>query len=102
MAIKVRYSEPKHNQHNENIIIGVSRDWNRGIHSVNKVPKPNSPRCTYCRQIKACPFIEDNVRQGFVEHFYNLNLEPTRAKNHVHFELEDLYHVRVRIPNKLK
>jgi hypothetical protein len=22
-----------------------------------------------------CPFIEDNVRQGFVEHFQNLNSE---------------------------
>jgi hypothetical protein len=44
---------------------------------MNKVPRPNSPRCTYYHhirhQINECPFIEDNVKQGLVEHFQNLN-----------------------------
>jgi hypothetical protein len=31
-----------------------------------------------------------------------LNLEFTRADNHGHVELEDLYHERVRIPDRLK
>jgi sulfatase maturation enzyme AslB (radical SAM superfamily) len=60
---------------------------------VNKVPRPNSPRCTYCHQIghqiTECPFIEDNVRQGFIEHFHNLNLKPIRVGIHGHTELED-------------
>jgi hypothetical protein len=51
MAIKVRYDEPRFNQQNENIVRGVPRDWSRRIHSVNKVPKLDSPRCTYCHQI---------------------------------------------------
>jgi len=70
---------------------------------VNKVIGPNSPRCTYCHaighEINECPFIEDNVRQGFAEHFQNLNLELARAKNHGYIELEDLYHDKVKIPN---
>jgi hypothetical protein len=41
------------------------------------------------------------VRQGFVEHFQNLNLEPARAKNHAHVEPDDLYHEKVIIPYKL-
>jgi hypothetical protein len=73
MVIKMRYSEPKVNQQNGNINSGVSRDCSRRIHSVNKGPRLNSPRCTHChqigRQINECPFIEDNVRQGFAEHF---------------------------------
>jgi hypothetical protein len=38
------------------------KDWSRGIHSVNKVPRPNFPHCTYCHeiehQINECLFIE--------------------------------------------
>jgi hypothetical protein len=40
------------------------------------------------------------VRQIFAKHFQNLNLEPTRAKNHGHVEPEDLYHESVKIPNR--
>jgi hypothetical protein len=46
-AIKVRYSEPILHQQNGSIIKGVPRDWSRGIHSVNKVPRPTSPCSTY-------------------------------------------------------
>jgi hypothetical protein len=42
------------------------------------------------------------VRQGFVEHFQNLNLTPTKEKNHGHVEPKDLYHEKVRIPNRLR
>jgi len=73
---------------------------------VNKVQRPNSPCYTYYHQIghqiNECPFIEDNVRQRFVEHFQNLNLEPIRVGNHGHIELEDLYHERVKIPNRFR
>jgi len=73
---------------------------------VNRAPRPNSPCCTYCHQIRhqinEYPFIDDNVRQGFAEHFQNLNLKLARIGNHGHIELEDLYHDRVRIPNRLK
>jgi hypothetical protein len=51
MVIKMKYSEPKVNQHNGSIVSGVPRDCSRGIHSVNIVPKPNSPRCTYYHHI---------------------------------------------------
>ncbi len=106
MVVKVKYSEPKIKQQNGSINSGVPRDWSRGIHSVNRVPRPNSPRCTYCHQIKRhineCPFIEDNVRQGFVEHFQNLNPQLVRVGNHGPIELEDLYHERVKILNKLR
>jgi hypothetical protein len=68
---------------------------------VNIVPRPNPPRYTYCHQIghhiNECSFIEDNVKQRFVEHFQNLNLELARVEDHGDFELEDLYHERVRI-----
>jgi hypothetical protein len=30
-----------------------------------------------------------------------LNPEPARAKDHGDFELEDLYHERIKIPDKL-
>ncbi len=44
---------------------------------MNKIMGPNFPHCTYCHeighQINECPFIEDNVKKGFVEHFQNLN-----------------------------
>jgi hypothetical protein len=73
---------------------------------VNKVSKPNFPRCTYCHQIRhqinECPFIENNVRQRFVEHFLNLNLEPIKTRNHGHIELDDLYHEKVKIPYRLR
>jgi hypothetical protein len=42
------------------------------------------------------------VKQGFVEHFQNLNLEHARVKNHGYIELEDLYHDRVKIPHRLR
>jgi hypothetical protein len=42
------------------------------------------------------------VRQGFVEHFQNLNLDLVRIWNHGHIEPKDLNHERVRIPNRLK
>jgi len=53
MVVKVRYNKPKINLHilNGNIISGVPRDYSRGIHSVNKVPRPNFPLCPYCHQI---------------------------------------------------
>jgi hypothetical protein len=51
-------------------------------------------------QINECPFIKDNARQGFVEHFQNLNLEP--AKDHGEFKPEDLYHERVKISNRFR
>jgi hypothetical protein len=35
MVIKMRYIEPIFNQQNGNIIKGVPRDGNKGIHSVN-------------------------------------------------------------------
>jgi hypothetical protein len=42
------------------------------------------------------------VKQGFVEHFKNLNPEPAKAKNHGHVEPEDLYHDKVRISYRFK
>jgi hypothetical protein len=106
VVVKARYNEPKFNQQNGSIVRGVPRDWSKGIHSVNKVPKPNSPRCTYCHkighQINECPFIENNVRRGFVEHLQNLNLEPARVENHGYIELEDLYHEKVKILNRFR
>ncbi len=73
---------------------------------MNKVPRPNSPCCTYYHrirhQINECPFIEDNVKQGFVEHFQNLNLKPARIENHGHIEPKDVYHERVRILDRLR
>jgi hypothetical protein len=51
MVIKVRYSEPRFNQYNGSIVRGVPRDWSRGIHSVNKIPRPYFRHCTYCHQI---------------------------------------------------
>jgi hypothetical protein len=48
VAVRMKYSEPRFNQQNGSIVKGVPRDWSKGIHSVNKVPKPNSPCCTYC------------------------------------------------------
>jgi hypothetical protein len=73
---------------------------------VNRVPKPNLPCCTYCHQIghqiNECPFIENNVKQGFDEHFSNLNPKHARIEDHGDFELKDLYHERVRILDRLK
>jgi hypothetical protein len=100
MAIKVRYNELIINQQNGSINSGVPRDWSRRIHSVNRVPRPNSPHCTYRHQIgnqiNECPFIEDNVRQGFVEHFQNQNLELARVGN------MDLLSKRICNKRKLK
>jgi len=66
---------------------------------VNRVPRPNLAHCTYYHlighHINECPFIEDNVRQRFVEHFQTLNLKSIRAKNHGHVELKVLYHEKV-------
>jgi hypothetical protein len=66
VVVRVKYSEPIFNQQNGSIIRAVPRDWSRRIHSVNKVPRPNSPRCTNYHQIghkiNECPFIENNVR----------------------------------------
>jgi hypothetical protein len=42
------------------------------------------------------------VRQRFVEHFQNLNLELAKVENHGHVELEDLYHEKVKFSYKLK
>jgi hypothetical protein len=35
------------------------------------------------------------VKQGFVEHFQNLNPKPARIEDHGDFELENLYHEKV-------
>jgi len=42
------------------------------------------------------------VRPRFVEHFQNLNLKLAKVEDHGNFELKDLYHERVRIPNRPK
>ncbi len=42
------------------------------------------------------------MKQGFVEHFQNLNPKPTRTEDHGDFEPKDLYHERVKIPDRLK
>ncbi len=42
------------------------------------------------------------MRQGFAEHFQTLNPKPTTVGNHGHIESKDLYHEKVRIPNRLK
>ncbi len=106
MAIRMKYSEPIVNQQNGSINSGVPRDQSRRIHNVNKVPRPNSPRYTYYHQIghqiNECPFIENNVRQGFAKHFHNLNQELARVGNHGPIELMDLYHEKVKIPDRLK
>jgi hypothetical protein len=47
VVVRVKYSEPRFNQQNGSIVRKVQRDWNRGIHSANRVPKPNFPCCTY-------------------------------------------------------
>jgi hypothetical protein len=106
VAVRVKYNEPIFNQQNGIIVRGVPRDWSRRIHSVNKVPRPNSPCCTYCHQIghqiNECPFIEDNVRKGFAEHFQNLNLKPTRIWNHGHIKPKNLYHEKVKFLDRFK
>ncbi len=51
VVVRMKYNEPRFNQQNGNIVRGVPRDWNKGIHSVNKVPRPNSPCYTYYHQI---------------------------------------------------
>jgi hypothetical protein len=58
---------------------------NPNLSTIRRIPRPNSPHCTYYHQIghqiNECPFIEDNVRQRFTKHFQNLNLELTRTGN---------------------
>jgi hypothetical protein len=48
VVVRMRYNEPKFNQ-NGSIIRRVPKDWSKGIHNVNvnRVPRPNFPRCTY-------------------------------------------------------
>ncbi len=73
---------------------------------MNRVPRPNPPHCTYYHQIghqiNECPFIKDNVKQGFVEHFQNLSPKPAKVKDHGDLEPKDLYHERVKILNKFR
>jgi hypothetical protein len=42
------------------------------------------------------------VRQGFAKHFQILNPKPSKAEDHGDFELEDLYHERVRILDRFR
>ncbi len=42
------------------------------------------------------------MRQGFAEHFQNLNLTPAKIENRGPVEPEDMYHERVRIQDRLK
>jgi len=42
------------------------------------------------------------MKQGFVEHFQNLNSEHARVGNHRPIKPKDLYHERVKILNRLK
>jgi hypothetical protein len=42
------------------------------------------------------------MRQGFVEHFQNLNLEPTKVENYGYREPKELYCERIKILDKLK
>ncbi len=90
------------NQYSGSIVKRISRDWSKGIQSVNKVPRPN----TYCHQIghqiSGCQFIKDSVNQGFAKYFQNLNIEFARIEDHGDFELEDLHHEKVKIPNRPK
>jgi hypothetical protein len=45
---------------------------------------------------------EDNVKQGFVEPFQNLNLKLARVENHGYNELKELYHENLKIPYKFE
>ncbi len=47
VAIKVKYNERKLNQQNGNIVRRVSRDWSKGIHSLNIIPRPNPQQCMH-------------------------------------------------------
>jgi hypothetical protein len=49
--IKVRYSELRLTQQSRNVVRRIPRDWNRKIHSVNKVPRPNPPHYIYYHRI---------------------------------------------------
>jgi hypothetical protein len=42
------------------------------------------------------------VKQRFVEHFQKLNLKVAKFKNHGYCEPHELYHEKVRIPDKLR
>ncbi len=37
------------------------------------------------------------MKQGFAEHFQNLNPEPAKPEDHGYVKLKDLYYERVRI-----
>jgi hypothetical protein len=52
VVVRMKYSELRSNQQNGSIVGGGPRDWSKGIHNVNRAPRPNSPRCTYCHQIR--------------------------------------------------
>jgi hypothetical protein len=41
VAVRIKYSEPKLNQQNGNIVQKVSRDWRKRINNVNIIPRPN-------------------------------------------------------------
>ncbi len=88
VVVRMRYNEPRFNEQNGIIVRRVLRYWNKRIHNVNRVPKLNLPRYTCYHQIgnqiNECPFIENNVKQGFVEHFQNLNPELAKINNHGH------------------
>jgi len=38
----VKYIELRFNQQNGSIVGGIPRDWSKGIHNVNRAPRPNS------------------------------------------------------------
>ncbi len=42
------------------------------------------------------------MRQRFVEHFQNLNLEPTRIENYGYKEPKELYYERIKILDRLR
>jgi hypothetical protein len=42
------------------------------------------------------------VKQGFIEHFQNLNLELAKVGNHGPIKLEDLYHEGAILLNRFK
>jgi hypothetical protein len=45
--VRVKYDKPRFSQQNGSIVRGVLKDWNKEIHSMNRVPRLISPCCTY-------------------------------------------------------
>jgi len=43
VPVRIRYNEPRFNQQSGSIVRGVPRYWSRGIHCVNRIPRPNPP-----------------------------------------------------------